>query len=465
MTFLRYLCLWWNFFTYPRTKLTNTHAYAARRGTRRDVLLSSCSGDLPARWVGATDSFRRLLLTFEAVSDLGREMTADRDFPETARVLLSSLCDTVNAREGALFLYSDRPSMLASVAAQGFANFPPVAVIPLLPKHVHALTQMRLPQVLSAGNHELYLSSNGNVAPDLFKFVAPLRVRGKLVGLVALGRRQQQALYGNDEVEAMALLCDYVALAVHNHSLGESLEQRISENLRLLASLHKFYDNALEAFANAIDIKEYVHGHSLRVGHYAACIGEAVGLGAMDVSGLRAAGYLHDIGNVAVDKRIFVKPAALDADEFREMADHTIVGHRIVSGIEFPWPIIPQVVRNHHERADGSGYPDRLRLDEVPQAVRIVSVAEAFDAMVSDRPYRSNMSVGQALSEFVRLTPDKFDPLPVQGLLIQVRRDAVGSNKTPFLDKQIYCNIAPNDVDQIAALLHHKLSNGRVYNC
>lgn len=417
------------------------------------------------RWVSATNSFRRLLLTFEAVSDLGREMTADRDFPETARVLLSSLCATVNAREGALFLYSDRPSMLTSVAAQGFANFPPVAIIPLLPKHVHALTQMRAPEVLSPGKYEPYLSSNGNIAPELFKFIAPLRVRGKLVGLVAMGRRRQDALYDSDEVDAIALLCDYVALAVHNHSLGESLQQRISENLRLLASLHKFYDNALEAFANAIDIKDvYVHGHSLRVGQYAAAIGEAIGLGAMDASGLRAAGYLHDIGNVAVDKRIFSKPGALNADEFREMADHTIVGHQIVSGIEFPWPMIPQVVRSHHERADGSGYPDRLRLDEVPQAVRIVSVADTFDAMISDRPYRPNMSLGQALSELVRLTPEKFDPLPVQGLLIQVRRDAVGSNKVPFLDRQTSCTIAPADVDQIAALLHHKLSNGRVYS-
>src|SRR5882757_714049 len=158
---------------------------------------------------------------------------------------------------------------------------------------------------------------------------APLRVAGKLVGAVALGRREEDSLYDEEGLQSLDLLCHYVALAIQNHALTQTLAQRVAENLRLMASLHGFYDNALEAFAAAIDVKHVnIHGHSLRVGRYSQAIGEALGMSPADVASLRSAGYLHDIGKVAVDKRLFGKPSSLDAEEFREMADHTVVGHQ-----------------------------------------------------------------------------------------------------------------------------------------
>ncbi len=409
-------------------------------------------------------NIRRLLLTFEALADLGPEMTAERSFAQTAQAMLSSLMDTVAAREGALFVFSDRPAMLTSVAAAGFANFPEPARIPLLPKHVHALTTTRAPLAVAGPMLEAYFTSNGNVAPELFKCLAPLKVGNRLVGVIALGRREGDERYDADEFEALALFTHYVALAVNNHALTESLAQRVSDNLKLLASMHNFYDNALEAFANAIDVKHVnIHGHSIRVGRYAAGIGEGLGLEPAVVAGMKAAGYLHDIGYVAVDKRIFSKPSALDPQEFKEMVDHTLVGQQIVTGVEFPWPRIPEVVRSHHERADRSGYPDRLALDELSEPVRVVAVADTFDAMITQRPYRQPLSVGEALSEIVRIAPSKFDVAAVQALLVQVRRDAVGSSgRQRFLDERTVCNIAPADIDVLAAALNHKMNNGRI---
>jgi len=410
------------------------------------------------------DNLRRLLRTVEALSDLGPEMTAEREFPQTAKAMLAALLQSAVAREAVLFTFSSKPSLLTSVAADGFALMPEPALIPLLPKHVHALTSARGPVVLTAGGYDAFLSSNGNVAPELFKCVAPLKVAGKLVGVVALGRRDGDAPYDDEELDALDLLCHYVALAVHNHALSLTLAQRVSENLRLMASLHGFYDTALEAFATAIDVKHVnIHGHSIRVGRYAAAIGEALNMEPAEVAGLRSAGYLHDIGKVAVDKRLFGKPSTLDPEEFREMADHTVVGHQIVSGVQFPWPQVPEIVRSHHERADGSGYPDGLRLEDVAMPVRIIGLADTFDAMTSERPYRHRQSLGVALSEIVRLTPQKLDPQAVQALLVQVRRDAVGSNRTPLLEGQLSGTIAANDVDHLAASLQHKISHGRLY--
>jgi putative nucleotidyltransferase with HDIG domain len=408
-----------------------------------------------------TNNLRRLLHTVEALSDLGPALASERDFAETSRLMLAAIVEAAGAREGALFLYSDKPAILTSAASQGFALMPDPAFIPLLPKHVHALTAARGPVVLNSSTYSVFLSSNGNVAPELFKCLAPLKALGHLAGVVALGRRPGDALYEDNELDALELLCSYVALAVHNHALTQTIAQRVSENLRLMASLHGFYDTALEAFATAIDVKHVnIHGHSLRVGRYASAIGEAMGMQPNDVAALRSAGYLHDIGKVAVDRRLFGKPGALDPEEFREMADHTIVGHQIVSSVQFPWPKIPETVRWHHERSDGSGYPDKLSQDELPIAVRIVGLADSFDAMTSARPYRAPLSIGSALSDLVRMAPQKFDPEVVQGLLIQVRRAAVGSSRSPLLEN-MPVNISASDIDQLAATLQHKATRNK----
>jgi len=408
-------------------------------------------------------NLKKLLRTVEAVADLGPELTADRDFVQTARIMVTAILEAAGAREAVLFSFGERPSLLTSVGAEGFALLPEPALIPLLPRHVHTLTAATGPVLLNGSTYDIFLSSNGNVAPELFKVISPLKVRGKLVGAVALGRRQGDAPYEEEALDSLQLISSYVALTVHNHSLSQTLAQRVSENLRLLASLHGFYDNALEAFAAAIDVKHVnIHGHSLRVGRYAQAIGEAMGMESAQVAALRSAGYLHDIGKVAVDKRLFSKPSSLDPEEFREMADHTVVGHQIVSNVHFPWPQIPEIVRWHHERGDGTGYPDGIHQEEMPQPVRIVALADTLDAMISARPYREPLPLGIALQELIRMTPQKYDADAVQALLIQVRRDAVGSSRTPILDPELL-NLSPSDVDLMASTLQHKISQGRTY--
>jgi putative nucleotidyltransferase with HDIG domain len=408
-------------------------------------------------------NLKKLLRTVEALADLGPELTADRDFRQTAHTMLTAVMEAAGASEAVLFSFGERPALLTSVDAHGFALLPDPSLIPLLPRHVHTLTASAGPVLLTTSTYDTFLSSNGNVAPELFKCICPLKVRGKLAGVIALGRRQGEAQYEDDALDAFEMLSHYVALAIQNHNLGQTLAQRVSENLRLLASLHGFYDNALEAFATAIDVKHIdIQGHSLRVGRYAQAIAEGMGMDPSDVASLRSAGYLHDIGKVAVDKRLFGKTSKLDESEAREMQDHTIVGHQIVSHVQFPWPQIPEIVRWHHERGDGSGYPDALHGDEMSQAVRIVALADTFDAMISDRPYRERMSVGAALQELVRMSPEKYDPHALQALLIQVRRDAVGTNRVSILEPEIM-TLSATEVDQLASTLQHRVTQDRLY--
>ncbi|MGA7631971.1 MAG: HD domain-containing phosphohydrolase [Terriglobales bacterium] len=407
--------------------------------------------------------FKKILKTFEALTDLGPELTADRDFRQTARTMLTAVMEAAGAREAVLFSFDERRSLLSSVDSQGFTLMPDPSVMRLLPRHVQTLTAASGPVLLNSSTHDVFLSSSGNVAPELFKCVCPLKVRGKLAGLIALGRRTGDALYEEDALDALKMLSPYIALTIQNHTLGQSLAHRVSENLRLAASLHGFYDNALEAFATAIDVKHVnIHGHSLRVGRYSQAIGEALGMNPNDAASLRSAAYLHDIGMVAVDRRLFEKPSKLDQEEYREMRDHTVVGHQIVSQVQFPWPQIPEIVRWHHERADGSGYPDGLHGDEIPQAVRVVALAETFDAMTSERAYRERLSVGAALQELIRLTPQKYDPQVLHALLIQVRRDAVGTNRLPILDPTMM-NLSAVDIDELASTLQQRVKQSKLF--
>src|SRR5262249_25649457 len=163
---------------------------------------------------------------------LGPEMTGDQDFPQRARSIVTAVLQAAGAREGVLFTFTDKPLLLTSVASEGFVLMPEPAVMPLLPKHGHALATTRGSVVLTSNSYEIYLSSNGNVAPELFKCLAPLRVSGKLVGVIALGRREGDSAYEEGELEALDLLSTYVALAIQNHSLSQTLSQRVSENLR-----------------------------------------------------------------------------------------------------------------------------------------------------------------------------------------------------------------------------------------
>lgn len=373
--------------------------------------------------------------------------------------------EAVGAREGALFTFSQKPAQLNVAAWKGYALFPQAGFIALNSRQVHALENAHGPLTPSSQEYEKFLSCNGNVAREMFKCILPLCVGTKLAGMVGLGTRAEaEAGYGAEEMAALAAFSHYVALAVHNHNLTQSLQQGVVEHLRVLDSVHKFCDQAMEAFACAIDAKEYRSSrHSLRVGRYASAMGSALGFNPNEVAELRAAGYLHDIGKVAVDKHLFMKPAPLDPQEFREVADHTVVGHRIVSGIQFPWPGITDVVRWHHERSDGSGYPDNLHDPEIPLTARIIAVADTFDAMTSDRPYRKTMSLEKALHEIVHTTPAQLDAEAVHSLLMLVRGEATGKGKR-FLDPQVRCNISTAEIDRFAADLKIKATHGRSYS-
>jgi putative nucleotidyltransferase with HDIG domain len=430
---------------------------------------------LPSPWANSGTS--PSIIAAQALADLGPVLAGESDLQHTAAAALSVAMSLARVSSGALFCLRENPPVLASMAAAGFDSFPRAAVFPLEPRQVYALTHACGPQRLSGVCRDLLLGSDGNISSTQFRILLPLRVLGKLAGVLMLGEPEGADDYSADALHQTGELSAFIALAVHNHQLSMALQERTLRHRNLIASVHPPWNDAIEAFATTIDAKnDHERGHSLRVGRYAAGIAETLGMDTAGVNDVRAAGYLHDIGKVVVDKSIFDKTSTLSPHELQEMINHTLAGHQIVSEVQFPWPKIPEVVRSHHERADGSGYPDHLRHDEVSTTVKIVAVADTFDAMLSDRPYRKKMSLGEAAAHISHLAHSKLDADSVQALMIQLRRDAVNPVpiKTPpltngkevrksFLGPEIAVNISPMDIDDLLAKMNRRLSHGRAF--
>ncbi len=178
-----------------------------------------------------------------------------------------------------------------------------------------------------------------------------------------------------------------------------------------IAALHL---RTIEALSLAIEAKDHTtHDHLRRVQTYAVEIAKDLGLDEAQLHAVRAASMLHDIGKLAVPENILSKPGRLTPEEFEKMKIHPIVGSEILDRVEFPYPVVP-IVRSHHERWDGSGYPDGLKREAIPIGARILSAVDCFDALASERPYRRALSPEEAMKTLIAEKGRSFDPRVVE---------------------------------------------------
>jgi putative nucleotidyltransferase with HDIG domain len=193
---------------------------------------------------------------------------------------------------------------------------------------------------------------------------------------------------------------------------------KVEESTGHLHKLNDLYLATIRALALAIDAKDQVtHGHIRRVQVYT--VGLAKALGVTDeptLKGIEAGALLHDTGKIAVPEHILNKPGKLTVQEFERMKSHVTIGADILSGIAFPYPVIPYV-RHHHENWDGTGYPDQLAGEAIPLGARILSVADCYDALTSDRPYRRALSTDAALDILRERSGNMYDPAVVAKFL------------------------------------------------
>jgi putative two-component system response regulator len=196
-------------------------------------------------------------------------------------------------------------------------------------------------------------------------------------------------------------------------------------------------ESVLKTLEQTVEAKDDITGgHQQRLGAYATLIGERLGFSGRALDALRTGARLHDVGKIGVDEAILRKPGALSADEYAQVQQHTLLGEQILGPLCLSAPVTA-IVRSHHERWDGRGYPDGLVAEEIPLGARIVAVADAFDAMTAERPYSRPMTV-EAASERLRAGAGaQWDPEVVAAMLevlaevLPARERAVGQPSMP----------------------------------
>ncbi len=188
---------------------------------------------------------------------------------------------------------------------------------------------------------------------------------------------------------------------------------RAHERQKHIESLANLYLGTIQSLALAIDAKDqYNHQHILRVQRYAVALAKQMQLPEHLVEAVNTGALLHDIGKLGVPDYVLLKPGRLNEEEFEKIKKHPEIGAAILESVEFPWPVLP-VVRSHHERWDGAGYPDGLKGEEIPLTARVLAVADVYDALTSSRAYRTAWTSEAALEELMRASGSQFDPAVV----------------------------------------------------
>ena len=194
-------------------------------------------------------------------------------------------------------------------------------------------------------------------------------------------------------------------------------------SFELYTKMRKMYLETIRALAAAIDAKDpYTKGHSERVTQTSVALAQELKLPEREIDNIECAALLHDIGKIGIDERILGKDDDLTEEEFKRIKEHTILGAKIIEPVEFLKDSY-KAIYHHHERYDGYGYPDGLKEKDIPLSARIIAVADAYDAMGSDRPYRKKLSKDKIMKELTEQSGKQFDPEVVKALFAVLSRE------------------------------------------
>jgi len=242
----------------------------------------------------------------------------------------------------------------------------------------------------------------------------PVKSEGKAIGVLQSINKLKGGKFTKDDLEGFISLADQVAIAI--------------EKSRLYQELRDTFFCAAEALADAIEKRDpYTGGHTKRVLQYSVTIGKYLDLKESELERLRLAAVLHDIGKIGIEDSILRKKDKLSPDEYEMVKKHPVWGAEIMGHIKQLKDVIPGM-RYHHERMDGNGYPDHLHDNEIPIIAKIISVADTFDAITTERPYQESLSVNVAFKELRGSAGTQFDSRVVEAFLKAYEAGDINTN-------------------------------------
>ncbi|MDN5280485.1 MAG: hypothetical protein PWR01_4450 [Clostridiales bacterium] len=344
-----------------------------------------------------------------ALLEVGRVVSSTLDLKELLTKIMNTATQVMRCETSTVYLIDEQTNELYFHLVQGDPN-------------VGAkLQEIRLPMGTGlagwcAQNNATVMVPDTEKDPRFFKgadkksgFVTrsmicvPMRLKDKVIGVLQVLNRTGDIPFNEHDVEMLENVANQAVSAI--------------ENARLYENIQKVYLSTIEVLATAIDAKDpYTQGHSRRVTQYSVAIAEELNMTRKEIENVRYAGLLHDVGKIGIKDSIIRKPGRLTDEEYAIIKKHPAIGAKILRPVDFLADKIPGVL-HHHEYYDGRGYPDHLTGETIPLDGRIICVADAFDAMTTNRPYRKGLTVKTAIGELKKFSGKQFDPLCVEAFL------------------------------------------------
>ncbi len=395
-----------------------------------DELVGRLSGD---RMLSETTN--KFVHTFSAMADLGQQVADSTGFQEMIRTSLHLILGSLAIMRGGIAKFNRFESELNILAMRGLGDDFPLAM---------RVTPDDEKEWRSNGLNSFEMNDGLNsLSPFLLRYKAifeereieiavPLIIRDELVGLVLLGKKATDDAFTREDMEVVCAMARHIAVGISQRNLMTALENEAEKNRQLYDQLRLTYTDTVRAFAAAIDYKDkYTEGHSTRVGRYSEIIAAELGYTAEHTEGVAIAGYLHDVGKLTVDRNIINSPIRINAKESAELNKHPAVGYEILLPIKHPFAEInvPLAAKYHHERLDGRGYPDGLYDKEIPYIAKIVNLADSFDAMTTDRPYKRRRPSHEVIDDLHRSSGKQFAPELVTAFCRAMLKEIVSDRK------------------------------------
>lgn len=358
--------------------------------------------------------FKRLMV-LSNVFILGKEIVSNINLDQLVDKFLSIARDGTNSEVAAIYLLrggGESPTFqrVQTSAGEGhFADGPESGYSPLI-QSIGASQEPVTVEHLGTGPY-------ADTEPKKIRGLTlrntvaiPMKPGERFLGVIQICNKHHDEPFTPEDLDLLKILGNQIAFVIQNSDLFENLQRA--------------YFDTLSALTQAIDAKDsYTHGHSERVTKYSVELAIALDLEKKVIEDVKLAGMLHDIGKIGIPELVLNKPGRLTDEEFDIIKTHPDLGVRILARVEFLAPVIP-LIRHHHERFDGRGYPGGLNSLNIPYGARLIAIADTYDAMTSDRPYRKAMDMETALAEIARCRGSQFDPELADAFVEMMRKSA-----------------------------------------
>lgn len=345
---------------------------------------------------------------YDIVTKVSAALASTENFDMLLHLVLEIAAHALGASRGVILSCDDERTFDIR-ATLGLPESPRGRLLTELQASLDYVRTERKPFILPSSQ----TSENGQLLAPPFLCV-PAIVHGRLWGVVCLGATANGRNFNDDEITIVVHLGYQLAIALENAKLNNDFEQA--------------YFETMSALALAVEARDpYSRGHSGRVAHYTTLIGGAMGLDAKAIETLRDASLMHDIGKIGIEDQVLKKDGALSVEEWQIMKQHPNIGENIVMPLK-NFKHLVEPIRHHHEHLDGSGYPDGLLAAAIQTPTRIITVADIYDALTSDRPYRKALTDEEAHTVLDRMVAEnKIDGNVVQSLYTLEARGAIES--------------------------------------